>query len=260
MFLLFYLIILFGISLMNANTPTDLAQVVIFDLGGVLLNEAESNLHKADSFELKSLLANEQTKIKIFNRAFEFAALFYDYDCKKAWILGHTSGQEIVDKIKNNIDHKDYDYFFKNNHERELIKHGIEFVLLPDLLVGLTSLILEGLEFLKDCQNSNIELAIISNWDPASFALLKAKFPELFILFKENNIIIPKQLGQTKPAPEIYDHAIKKIKYDLANCFFVDDSQANIIGAQKYGIKSVHHKNWLDTKQKLKELGLKINK
>lgn len=245
---------------MNASTAKNLEQVVIFDLGGVLLSEAESNLHHIANLKLKSLLGAEQAKTKIFNRAFEFAAFFYDYDCKKAWILGDVSAQEIVAKIKNNIDCSDYDYFFNNTYERELIKYGIEFVLLPDLLVGLTDLIPEGLEFLKACQNSNIELAIISNWDPTSFALLKAKFPELFVLFKDKNIIIPQQLGQTKPAPEIYDYAIKTIKCNPVNCFFIDDSRANIIGAQTYGIKSVHHKNWLDTIQALNQMGLKITR
>jgi len=98
-------------------------QAVIFDLGGVLLREAEVNLHKANSDALKLLLGDNLPQIRIFNRAFEFAALFCGSDCKTGWILGTISGKEIVDKIKENIDNVEHDNFFRDEHERSLIKH-----------------------------------------------------------------------------------------------------------------------------------------
>ena len=233
-------------------------QAVIFDLGGVLLREAEVNLHKAESNALKHLLGGKLPQIRIFNRAFEFAVLFCGSDCKTGWILGTVSGKEIVDKIKENIDNVEHVTFFKDEYERSLIKHGIEFILLPDLLAELTEVIHEGLEFVKKCKASGVELVIISNWDPESFDIMKTKMPELFNLFEEKNIIIPHMLGKAKPSLEIYDYTVKRIKFDQANCFFVDDSKANVEGAEQYGIKSVHHKNWQETEQELIKHGLKL--
>lgn len=258
MFLLFYLTILFGNIIMNENTTTDIEQVVIFDLGGVLLREAEVNLHKAKSVGLKQLLDGDLPKIRIFNRAFEFAALFCGLDCKNDWILGAIFGKQIVDKIKENIDRDEYRSFFKDEYERSLIKYGIEYVLLPDHLVDLTEVVSEGVEFIKKCKSSGIKLAIVSNWDPESFLKIKIKAPELFNLFEEENIIIPQMAGKIKPNVEIYDYAIKKINCDPSDCFFIDDSKTNIEGAENYGIKSVHHKNWQDTEQALKRLGLRL--
>jgi FMN phosphatase YigB (HAD superfamily) len=233
-------------------------QVVIFDLGGVLLREAEVNLDKVDNKNLKSLFATSFSETRIFNRAFEFASLFCGDNCKNEWILGTISGQNIVKKTKENIDKIEHDKFFKSEHEKSLIKYGIEFVLIPELLIELTEIIDEGFEFVKKCKDNNIKLAIISNWDPESFKLIKVKFPEFFKLFNEQNIIIPSMLGKTKPCVEIYDYAVKKINSEISNCFFVDDSKINVEGAQKAGIKSVHHQNWKETKEKLVELGLKI--
>lgn len=233
-------------------------QVVIFDLGGVLLKEAEVNLYKANSNNLKLLFENNSSDIRIFNRAFEFVSLFRGNNCKNDWILGVISGYDIVQTIKENIDKTKFSDFFKNEHEKSLIKYGIEFVLIPEQLIELTEVIEEGLEFVKRCRDNNIKLAIISNWDSESFKLIKIKFSEFFNLFHEQNIIIPNMLGKTKPSLEIYDYAIRKINADVSNCFFIDDSKLNVESARILGIKSVHHKNWKETRQKLIELGLRM--
>lgn len=234
-------------------------QTVIFDLGGVLLREAEANLHKAESEVLKQLLDGKAPRIRIFNRAFEFAAQFCGVDCKKSWILGAISGKQIVDTIKEQIDKPEYDSFFKDEYERSLIKHGFEFIVVPELLVELTEIMHEGLAFVKKCKANGIQPVILSNWDPTSFEMLKAKVPEFFNFFEEQHIVIPHMLGKIKPSVEIYDYTVKKIKYDPLHCFFIDDSAANVAGAEQYGIKSVHHTDWQETEQELTKLGLNLN-
>lgn len=233
-------------------------QLVILDLGGVLVSEAEANLHKAKNLELQKILSGNAPKIKIFNRAFEFASLFCGAQCKNDWILGRTSGAKIVSKIKENIDNIEHANFFTNQYEKDLIKYGIEFVLLPNLLIELTEIILEGFDFIKKCKNNNIELGIISNWDPESFLILKKKLVKLFNLFDEKNIIIPQMVGSTKPDFKIYEFAIQNTKIDIENCFFIDDGLTNVKAAQNYGIKSVMHKSWIDTEKELINLGLKF--
>ncbi|MFI5332621.1 MAG: HAD-IA family hydrolase, partial [Candidatus Babeliales bacterium] len=105
-----------------------------------------------------------------------------------------------------------------------------------------------------------IEVAIISNWDPASFALLKAHLPEFFNLFNEKHMVIPQMIGKTKPSAEIYEYTVKILGVDPLDCFFVDDSAINVAGAQQCGIKAVHHKNWQDTERELLQIGLMLTK
>lgn len=235
-------------------------QAVIFDLGGVLLREAEFNLHKAQSPNLRIVLGNELPRAKIFNRAFQFASLFYGPNCLSEWCIGNLTGQEIVEKIKENIDNTKFDAFFRDQYERDLIKYGIEFIIVPNLLADLTDIFDDGIEFVKKCKANGIKTAVISNWDPYSFEILKTKIPEVFNLFDERDIVIPQMLGKSKPTFEIYDFTIKRINIDLAHCYFVDDSQMNVEGAQKYGIKSVQHKNWQETERELMYHGLKLEK
>jgi FMN phosphatase YigB (HAD superfamily) len=233
-------------------------QIVIFDLGGVLLREAEQNLHKAPSESLQKILAGELPKLRIFNRAFEFAALFCGPACKSGWIMGTLSGHEIVSTIKQHIDSTEHNNFFKNHYERDLIKHGIEFILVPELLADLTEVIHEGVAFVKKCQSSGVKSGIISNWDPESFALLKTKMPEFFSLFGDDLVVIPQMVGKIKPQREIYDYTVKKINLDPRCFFFVDDSAANVAGAQECGIKAVCHRNWQETEAELITQGLKL--
>jgi FMN phosphatase YigB (HAD superfamily) len=233
-------------------------QTIFFDLGGVILREAESNLHKAEDTQLQKILNGSLPTYKIFYPAFELAQHFCGNNCQANWFLGTTTGQEIVSAIEDNIDKSEYDYLFANQELRSLIKHGSKHVLLPDLATNLTEIIDEALLFLEKCKKKNIEIAIISNWDPYSFELIKNKFPELFNLFPEQNIIIPAQIGVCKPSVKIYEHAIKKLECNLNESFFVDDNQKNIESSQSYGITSIHHKNWEDTETELKSRGLLI--
>ena len=96
---------------------------------------------------------------------------------------------ELSAKIQENIDKKEFNYFFKNQAERKLIKYGI-LLILPKHLVKITNLTSAGLNFVIDCFDAGHELFILSNWDPVSIELIKNKFPEFFKMFKKENIII----------------------------------------------------------------------
>ncbi|MGB8467385.1 MAG: HAD-IA family hydrolase [Candidatus Babeliales bacterium] len=115
----------------------------------------------------------------------------------------------------------------------------------------------EGLSFVQQCKKANIRLLILSNWDPESFVDLQKSFPELFSLFDEHDIFIPKKLGLRKPQPQCYELVIGHLGSDY-ELFFVDDSSRNVVAAQECSITSVLHTNWHDTQRQLKRLGLMV--
>lgn len=47
-----------------------------------------------------------------------------------------------------------------------------------------------------------------------------------------------------KPDVAIYEHVLKEIQVDPGNCLFMDDSLANIHGAQQVGMNGIHFKNY----------------
>lgn len=132
-----------------------------------------------------------------------------------------------------------------------MVRH---FILDPHKLVPLTLLNKEGLKFVKKCKQHGIRILILSNWDPHSFQLIKEKFPELFSLFDEHDIVIPAYIGLIKPEDAAFDYMIRTL--DIARTFFVDDSAANVNAARKYGITSIVHHNWQQTEQELIQNGM----
>lgn len=231
--------------------------MIIFDLGGVLLREAEINLQNVIPAHIPIELIDGKPP-RIFNRMFEFVNHIYGKDCKRSWIIGTISGEEIVQNIHAVIESPEHEQFFKSVHERNLIKHGSEYILLPEQLVALTQLQEEGFEFIKRCKQKGIRIVMLSNWDPTSFIVAKEKFKELFALCNEEDIIIPAYAGYIKPEPEIFAYVIKKTGVDASKAFFVDDSAVNVAAGQKHGITSIVHRSWQQTEQELKEKGLLI--
>ena len=85
----------------------------------------------------------------------------------------------------------------------------------------------------------NIELYILSNWDQESLPLLKAKFPEIFSHFNNENIMISGNVGLAKPNPKIYEYMLEKYRLNPSTCLFIDDEPANIQTAQELGMKTI---------------------
>ncbi len=237
---------------MSINTSP---QVLMLDLGGVLLKEPESNLSTVLPAQL---IAEQKAPIRIFNRAFDFIFHVCGIDHKKAWIMGSQSGEYLVGLVHAAIDNPLHYDFFNNEQERMLIKHGIEYILVPHHIAALTTLFDESMPFIQRCKQSTIRLMIISNWDPESFKALQQKFPYFFSYFDESDLIIPATIGYIKPEAEIYSAAQSKLDRK-AQIFFVDDSERNVHGAHRAGISGITHKNWLTTQQELKAMGLRLD-
>lgn len=234
--------------------------VIIFDLGGVLLHEAETNLDSIVSRYGLEVDRVDGKLPKVFNKIFAFAELLFNKSCKKDWILGRITGREIVQKIQENIDLPAFDFFFKNSQERLFIKIAAHWILLPDTLTDLTTINEEGFELVKRCKAQGLRLLILSNWDPESFALIKIKFSELFAFFDESDLIIPAEVGFIKPEIELFDYILQKLNSDehQKKLFFIDDSLVNVMVAQKCGITSIRHHTWQETEQELLKNGLII--
>lgn len=225
-------------------------QSVIFDLGGVLVKDPEMNLEKSG---LKNV-----TDIKLYFRIFEFASLIFGEGFAKSYFTGRILAADVVKRVYENIDKKEFDNFFKSYQERNIIKYSIEWLLLPKNSNELCDLFEEGINFVQKCKQHKFKVLILSNWDPDSFELMKNKFSDFFKLFNEENIFTSANTGLIKPEPEIYRHVLKKGNLLSDEVFFIDDNLGNVVSAKNCGIKSVCHTNWQNTEQELKNLGLKI--
>lgn len=229
---------------------------VVFDLGDVILNQngVRSYLHIISTIgpinTLKHYYYNKSFS-QAYEKMFKFGNLIFKKNCKMAWFKGEISADELSAKIQENIDKKEFDYFFKNQAERKLIKYGI-LLILPEHILKITNLSFAALDFVIDCFDAGHELFILSNWDPISIELIKNKFPELFGMFKKENIIISGHIGIAKPDKEIYKLLLQDS--DPMDYYFIDDFQENIDAACALGINGILHKDWPTTTNLLSHL------
>lgn len=59
-----------------------------------------------------------------------------------------------------------------------------------------------------------------------------------------------------KPMPEIYQLLIDRYELVPEECVFMDDTVANLVGAEKFGIHTIHFQNQEQAIAELKELGV----
>lgn len=221
---------------------------IFFDLGGVLLLEADKSVKKDERF----------AHINLFRRTFEFAHHLYNHDVKDAWFLGTLTSEELLKTIEQSLDEQAHNPFFVNIEEQLLVRNGCRSFLDPQQLVNNTFLIPQGLACVKKCKDAGIEIGIISNWEPYSFKILQNKFPELFSLFKKEYIILPYNAGAPKPSLEIFEYALAVTGQQAFNCIFIDDVSYYADAAEKCGFTTIVHTDWKITEQALRELGIKI--
>ena len=59
-----------------------------------------------------------------------------------------------------------------------------------------------------------------------------------------------------KPMPEIYELLIKRYGLVPEECVFLDDTKANLDGAEKFGIHTIHFRNQAQAMEELRKLGV----
>lgn len=68
--------------------------------------------------------------------------------------------------------------------------------------------------------------------------------------------ILSYQAKVIKPMPEIYELLIERYNLVPEECVFLDDTQANLDGAGKFGIHTIHFRNHAQAVEELRKLGV----
>ena len=68
--------------------------------------------------------------------------------------------------------------------------------------------------------------------------------------------ILSYQEKVTKPMPEIYELLIDRYKLIPDECVFLEDTMANLVGAEKFGIHTIHFQNQAQAIEELRKLGV----
>jgi 2-haloacid dehalogenase len=193
----------------------------VFDVGGVLLD-----------FDAAYLYRN------IFENAREMEMFFHDVLTRKWWIDNLDRGRPFADAVGELAErHPKYSNQILAADQRwpEMVAQPIK-----DTVAVLEKLKAEGQE-----------VYAITNFPQEKFYLARELWPFLKLF---DGVVISGEEGEIKPEPKIYQILLNRYDLTAEDCFFIDDSLANVKMAEKLGMKGHHFTKPVKLRKHLEKL------
>lgn len=195
-------------------------KTLIFDLGKVIVNFDHSRIiQRIEQF-------CDFNKTEISQKVFATTAT-QDYE------IGKISSLEFFESVKNSLD---------------LRMNFSEFAAAWNCTFDLEPILSE--EFIENLANK-CRLLILSDTNELHFEFIRQNFP---ILRHFDDYVLSYQVGFVKPFPEVFAKALEKANCSAEECFFTDDREPNVLGAQKVGINAVQFFSAEQLEKYLREL------
>lgn len=90
---------------------------------------------------------------------------------------------------------------------------------------------------LEELKTRRTPLYALTNWSHETFPIARPRFP-FFDWF--DGIVVSGEIGLVKPDARIYRHLLERHDLAAEDCVFIDDSAANVKGAEVVGIAGLH--------------------
>lgn len=110
-------------------------------------------------------------------------------------------------------------------------------------------------DLVKGLKEQGYHIYLLSNYGEENFSYVENVFS--FMPYIDGKII-SYQIKHIKPESEIYQALIDTYHLIPDECVFLDDVEANLKGAEKFGIHTIHFTDLESAKKRLKELKIEI--
>ena len=197
--------------------------VVIFDLGGVLIDWNPRHLYR-----------------KIFGGDVEAMERFLATVCTQEWNLKQDAGRSWQDAVAEaEARHPQHSAHIRAYRERweETLGGAIE---------GTVAL-------LDELRSRPVRLLALTNWSAETFPLGKKRFP--FLDWFEG-IVVSGEEKLIKPDRAIYELLLRRHRVVAQQAVFIDDSPANVEGARRVGMHAIHFRDPPALRRELAALGV----
>jgi 2-haloacid dehalogenase len=185
---------------------TNAKPVIIFDLGGVLIDWNPRYLYR-------KLIADEAVMEQFLAEV-----------CRPEWNAQQDHGRPFAEALA--------ELAAQFPAKEALIRAWWERW--PETMNGA----LEGtVEILRELRATGHRLFALSNWSAETYPHAEAQFE--FLQWFEY-VALSGRLKLSKPQPEIFAHLLDRIAQPAAECIFIDDSFANVEAARRLGIQAIH--------------------
>jgi 2-haloacid dehalogenase len=108
-------------------------------------------------------------------------------------------------------------------------------------------------EILAELKERETPLYALTNWSHETFPIARPRFP-FFEWF--DGIVVSGEIGMIKPDARIYHHLLERFGLAAGDCVFIDDSAANVRGAEAVGITALHFQSPEKLRRELLKLQL----
>ncbi len=193
---------------------------IVFDLGGVL-STPEGKV--AGMAELMGVDAT------LLDAAYWAPRAEYDAGCSNLayWsAVGEQVGMSVDEELADRLSHADAE--------------------------GWARIRPEAVQILADLAEAGVKTAILSNAPTDMYEAIDAAAWRQHV----GPLFVSGVLEAVKPDAEIYDHVAQTLAVDPAELYFIDDSPANVAGAQAQGWHAHLWRDDADTRAWLVELGV----
>ncbi|MSP89378.1 MAG: HAD family phosphatase [Alphaproteobacteria bacterium] len=197
--------------------------VVIFDLGGVLLDWNPRNLYR-----------------KMFGGDDAAMEHFLTDICTPDWNLAQDAGRSRTDAIAVLMpQHQD---------KRHLIEAWFDRFdeMIPGSIAG-------TVDILEELHGRGTPLYALTNFGPETYPRTEKRFP-FFRRFR--GVTVSGRLKMIKPDPRIYQHLLDTHNIKGEDAVFIDDVPKNAMGGASAGIHGIHFTDPAALRRELVALGL----
>ena len=198
---------------------------VVFDIGNVLIEWDVKALYR-------QLLPDDEA-IDAFLEETELLALNIELD------RGLPFEEGIASLAARHPHHSDLIHAFKDRWAETLVGP-----------IAGTVTILEAL------RANAVPTYAITNFSAETWPIAVGRFSFLRTHF--DDVVVSGEVGLIKPDPKIYRALLSQNGLAPEDCFFIDDTLANVEGARAIGMRPHHFTNALDLKQNLIHLGVMV--
>ena len=203
--------------------PGSRPPVVIFDLGGVLIELDPRHLYRrhfnGDAVAMEDFLENV---------------------CTAEWNRQQDAGRPFVEAEAEAVArHPDKVEFIRAwaSHFHEMI---------PGAISG-------TVEILEELRQRDVPLYALTNWSAETFATQSARF-EFLAWF--DGIVVSGQEKLIKPDPRIFRLLMERYGIDPEHAVFIDDVSTNVAAAEALGIHGIHFTGPDELRRELSRLSL----
>jgi 2-haloacid dehalogenase len=205
------------------STPTSKRGVVVFDLGGVLIDWNPRYLYR-----------------KLFHGDDQAMEHFLSNICSPAWNLQQDAGRSFAEGCAA----------VKAIHPDMANSIDAWFERYDEMLAGP----IQGtVDILGELRSRGIPVYALSNWSAETFPFAEKRFPFLKWF---DGIMLSGKVGLVKPDPRLFQLFLDSFFIDPSSAVFVDDLKHNVEAAEARGLQGIVFTDPNQLRRELAKVGL----